>query len=235
MKHIGVKTIFKSDTDILSPKAYHKYGFELTKKYTLWKESRLLDVGCLVGNYLYLLQNSNAIGIDVLIDPIKSAAKKRLNNDFALSSVLNLSFQNSSFDSLTMWEVIEHVPSGTEKDAFKEVYRVLKNHGTLLLSTPNNNFFSIILDPAYFLWHHRHYDKKDLEKMLEEIGFVVVHSEIKAGFNELLGFLITAFFKYAFHRRFENLQQFLEKQSEKEYKKKGGFSRIFIVAKKINK
>ena len=232
MEHIGVKTIFKSDIDVLSPKTYHRYGFELTKKYASWKQSRLLDVGCLVGNYLYLLQNPNAVGVDVLSDPIKSTAKKHLDNEFALSSVLNLSFQDSSFESLTMWEVIEHVPKGTEKDTFKEVYRVLKDQGTLLLSTPNNNFFSIILDPAYFLWSHRHYNKEDLEKILKEIGFTIVHSEIKAGFSELLGFLMTAFVKYAFHRRFEKLQQFLEKQSEKEYKKKGGFSRIFIVAKK---
>lgn len=236
LKHIGVKTIFKAETDILSPKAYHRYAFKITKEYASWKNSLMLDIGCLVGNFISLLENPNAIGVDVLPEPVRLFAKKHCpKNEFMLSSGLVLPFKNSVFDTLTMWEVIEHVPIGTEEKTFQEINRVLKNNGTLLLSTPNKHILSILLDPAYFLFKHRHYKKEDLKMMLNKNGFSIVHSEVKAGFSTHLGFLITAFFKYAFHKRIERLQRFLDKRSEFDYSRSGGFATIFIVAKKISR
>lgn len=235
MKHIGVKTIFKAETDILSPKAYHRYAFKLTQKYASWEKPLMLDIGCLVGNFILLLGNSNAVGVDVLSEPVRLFAKKHCpKNEFMLSSALVLPFRDSTFETLTMWEVIEHVPIGTEEKTFQEVNRVLKENGTLLLSTPNRHILSILLDPAYFLFKHRHYRKKDLERMLNKNGFSIVHSETKAGFSTHVGFLLTAFFKYAFRKRIEKLQRYLDKKSESDYARNGGFATIFLVARKTS-
>lgn len=40
-----------------------------------------------------------------------------------------------------MWEVIEHIPPNTEARALGETFRVLKNNGILLLSTPSDHLY----------------------------------------------------------------------------------------------
>lgn len=71
---------------------------------------------------------------------------------------MNLPFENDTFDTVCMFDVVEHLPKNTEDVVFKEISRVLKSGGKLYLSTPNNHILSVISDSAYFLIKHRHYN-----------------------------------------------------------------------------
>ena len=73
-----------------------------------------------------------------------------------------------------MWEVIEHIPPNNETRARGELARVLKDNGILLLSTPNDHLISILLDPAYFLRGHRHYNISKIKEIIQSTGFVTV-------------------------------------------------------------
>jgi 2-polyprenyl-3-methyl-5-hydroxy-6-metoxy-1,4-benzoquinol methylase len=119
---------------------------------------KILDVGCSIGSFLLSVlvwRPELAIGIDVTEDHI-STANECINNSqvkFLVASALALPFPNESFDTITSWEVLEHIPKHTEVQFFNEIWRVLKPGGRFYFSTPYRNFFSCIGDPAWWLRH----------------------------------------------------------------------------------
>jgi predicted SAM-dependent methyltransferase len=81
-----------------------------------------------------------------------------------------LPFRSNVFDEVIFTEVIEHIPSGHESLALTEIHRVLRVGG-VIMSTPNNILLFKILDPAYYLMRHRHYDMETISMLLTECGF----------------------------------------------------------------
>lgn len=66
---------------------------------------------------------------------------------------------SETFDYVITFQVIEHIP---KDDLFlKEIYRVLKNKGKLIVTTPNKKM-SITRNP----WHVREYTVKELEQLM---------------------------------------------------------------------
>ena len=60
---------------------------------------------------------------------------------------------------MVTFQVIEHIKR--DRDFLKEIYRVLKPGGKLILTTPNKNM-SITRNP----WHVREYDPKEMHDIL---------------------------------------------------------------------
>ena len=90
---------------------------------------------------------------------------------FQQGDPLELPFDHAHFDTVVSWEVIEHIPGGTEPKMLSEVFRILKDKGVFYLSTPYKNFFSCVFDPAWYLTGHRHYKKNTLISLFERAGF----------------------------------------------------------------
>lgn len=57
---------------------------------------------------------------------------------FVCGDATDLPFESQSFDAVTLFDVLEHIPDG--KKAVLEVLRVLRPGGFLLISTPNENW-----------------------------------------------------------------------------------------------
>ncbi|NJM70776.1 MAG: class I SAM-dependent methyltransferase [Scytonema sp. RU_4_4] len=57
---------------------------------------------------------------------------------FVCADATALPFENQSFDAVTMFDLLEHVPD--DKKAISEALRVLRPGGFLLISTPNENW-----------------------------------------------------------------------------------------------
>jgi SAM-dependent methyltransferase len=88
---------------------------------------RLLDVGCGHKPYkdTYFSDATSYTGVDYLTDRSKPDV---------VGSALDLPFDDESFDTVVSTEVLEHVPDPLR--ALREMHRVLRPSGHLILTTP---------------------------------------------------------------------------------------------------
>ncbi|MBF0553520.1 MAG: class I SAM-dependent methyltransferase [Nitrospirae bacterium] len=203
------------------------------------KDKHVLDVGCGFGWFLLNCINrgvKNIVGLEMGEDSL-IVAKKYLNSErLSLNNgtATGLVFDNDSFDTVTAWDVIEHIPVRTEQAMFKEIYRVLKHNGVFYMSTPYRSFFCTILDPAWWLIGHRHYSQNELVSIAEDRGFKVEQFEIRGGWWDLLAMWNMYISKWVFRRK-PFLISYFHKQSNKEYVKMGGFTQVFMKARAMKK
>lgn len=98
------------------------------------KRGTVLDIGCGNGDYAYNLQK---MGFDVLagdMDVERFQYKEKIK--FQKCNVTEkLPFADNSFDFIVFAEVVEHLMN--PYDVIKELNRILKPGGKLVLSTPN--------------------------------------------------------------------------------------------------
>ena len=146
--------------------------------------SLVLDAGCGSGRHLRALAklpNLNIIGIDRNGSDLNDALTGLKNMPDALSDnylvsradIKKLPFASASFDCVICSEVLEHIPE--HENALKELVRILKPQGDLVVSVPR--YFSEkicwLISPAYSSekgGHIRIYKKKKLQKMLANQG-----------------------------------------------------------------
>ena len=146
--------------------------------------SLILDAGCGTGRHLRALAklpDLKIIGIDKNSSDLNDAFKSLKNMPDALSDqylvsradIKNLPFASSSFDCVICSEVLEHIPE--HENALKELVRILKPQGDLVVSVPR--YFSEkicwFISCAYYNeegGHIRIYSKKKLQKMLTKYG-----------------------------------------------------------------
>ena len=97
---------------------------------------QLLDIGCLWGSFLYSAQQS---GFEVTgIEPYERAARYARNVlklNVLSGSLRKLALPYSSFDAITILDVIEHLCDPLEE--LRSVLRLLKPNGVLVVVTPN--------------------------------------------------------------------------------------------------
>ena len=63
---------------------------------------------------------------------------KNNNRNIEVESVLQLPFKSQTFDTVSAWDVIEHLPEGQESKMFSEIARCLHSEEILLLFVPCN-------------------------------------------------------------------------------------------------
>lgn len=140
------------------------------------KGKKLLDVGCAGGLALYLAGTIDEIkelhGIDINSISIKQA-ERRLIKYSDKKIVLNVGYaeninrENEYFDCIICGETLEHLPDDTI--AVKEMYRVMKKNGILIISVPDRGHIS--------KQHLRLYTNSSLKKLVENAGFKVIEED----------------------------------------------------------
>lgn len=159
------------------------------------KNENIVDIGCGDGYYLHLLSNSGVnlqlTGTDYDEAGLKKA-RKNLGKSIPLYQgdlMKKLPFKNGQFDKATMSEVAEHLPNDIK--GLKEVHRILKKGGVLVLTVPCHNY-PFFWDPVNWvlehttgnhvksgffagLWnqHERLYKSEEIRKAVEKAGFTV--------------------------------------------------------------
>lgn len=103
-------------------------------------KNRILDIGCGDGSLIIKFKkHCETFGVDISQNAINMAKEAGINAYQADVSSERLPFQDEYLDIIYMGDVIEHL---TNPDfAIKEVTRVLKPDGFLVLSTPNLAFW----------------------------------------------------------------------------------------------
>ena len=139
---------------------------------------------------------SNTVGIDISCEIVNKARKqaRRHNVDaskYLCCDVKKLPFQSNSFDLIISDSTLDHFPSEADIiTALKELARVLRTGGTLILSIDNKNNLTYPPYPVTRLWMRlgispyfigRTLSPGKLKDALEEIGLEV--QEITAIFH----------------------------------------------------
>ena len=169
----------------LFEKAYHFVrNISLKRKLKLinsfgFEEKKLLDVGCGTGDFLKTAQQDGWIASG--IEPNKQAreiANQKTNNVVFDTKQLT-TFNKQSFDVITLWHVLEHLPKLEEQISLLK--NLLKENGTLIIAVPNhksfdakhyNNFWAAYDVPRH-LWH---FDQKAMTKLFAFKNMKVVET-----------------------------------------------------------
>lgn len=148
----------------------------------LGNKGRLLDIGCAMGFFLSVAREE---GWQVYGTDVSEAAVKRAGQDHGGSvfcgTVDQAPLEPASFDAITMWDVVEHLPDPAS--TLRLVNRLLKKGGIFALVTPDAGSL-----PAMLLrsrWpefrrveeHIYFFSRKTLAAMLKKNGFEIVMAE----------------------------------------------------------
>lgn len=223
---------FSENIDCTEAKGEHKFYFSFAKEYI--KGKKLLDIGSWTGPFEVLVYN---LAKEITAVDIEERALKVLKRNLPKVKCVKafshkLPFDDETFDVVTFWDVIEHIPVGYELATLKEIKRVLKKDGYLFLATVDKNFWSDLLDPAYWLVGHRHYTRDQLESMLSDSGFRIEKVVKSGSFFTSFYSLSFYFFKHVLRMKMPEIS-FIERKNE-ESLNSPGFIQIVIRAKKAD-
>jgi 2-polyprenyl-3-methyl-5-hydroxy-6-metoxy-1,4-benzoquinol methylase len=173
------------------------------------EHSRVLDVGCGSGSFLNkikILTNCQVCGVDIS-QTARNSAKNNYGLDIFCGTITEAPFAGNSFDLITAWSYLEHVPNPSQ--VLQKLHDLLKPDGDCIISCPN--FDS--LNAAIFgnKWYHldcpRHlyiYTPQTITELLKKSGFVVkkmIHEKLSKG---LLGSLQYYFYGDNFNPKYRN-------------------------------
>ena len=191
---------------------------------------RYLDIGCGEG---WALDAASVVGVGfaVGIDTDEAALKKIVNNNrnIVVASALQLPFKSQTFDTVSAWDVIEHLPEGQEWKMFSEIASCLHSKGICLLSVPCNNVMSNTLDPAWWIGH-RQYTKSDIYKMTQSGNFQIIKLFIRSGIIDAIGTIIY-YMNTWFFRNIESVNTMLDMARDFDYARGQGFTTLFGIIK----
>ncbi len=147
--------------------------FRMTRFLPIQKGARILEIG--YGNGLFLewmsKRGMEPYGCDPRQPPTDLSAQIR----FFQGALEQARYPSEFFDAVVAWHVLEHVPNPLE--TFREVHRVLKQDGQLLLSVPNIEGLEYRLfrgaSPLYVPLHLHHFSSASLERLLTKSDFRV--------------------------------------------------------------
>ena len=146
--------------------------------------NQLLDVGCGDGSLDLLLQGKvrRVMGVDSALSACREARAKGFTVQCADLNACHLPYRDGVFDAVSCLDVIEHVLD--PRHLLREVARVLRPEGILVLTTPNIQAYWHILtlirgrfprtssDPEGYDGGHLHYFTfADVCHFLTEAGF----------------------------------------------------------------
>ncbi|MBL7558488.1 class I SAM-dependent methyltransferase [Olleya sp. YSTF-M6] len=139
-------------------------------------QKKLLDFGCGTGDFLKSALNKgwNVSGIE------PNSEARSIANSKTKQSVLDSegikTYKKHSFDVITLWHVLEHIPNlESQISILKDL---LKPNGVLIIAVPNyksydaNHYkqFWAAYDVPRHLWH---FDKKSISKLFSSINMTI--------------------------------------------------------------
>ena len=160
----------------------------MAKRWHLEGIKSILDVGCGVGHWGNALSKLlpagyHITGIDMEEKWIEEAKKRSAHLkeqfEYKVSSAEEIPYPDQSFDMVTCQTVLLHVPDAVH--VLKEMYRVLKPGGLLLVAEPNNSVSELVFDSLSF--------NEPAEDTIKAMGFSVTcergQQQLGLGFSSI--------------------------------------------------
>jgi 2-polyprenyl-3-methyl-5-hydroxy-6-metoxy-1,4-benzoquinol methylase len=148
------------------------------------RRGTLLDVGCSAGSFLLAARERgwDVHGIDISPAAVRHASSA-LDLDARVATLEDAPFAPRSFDAITIFECIEHMLQ--PRDALQAAWRLLKDDGVLLITTPNIDGFVprvtyLLLGRTIGAWEHPtpphhlyQFSRRTLDLLLRQARFRV--------------------------------------------------------------
>lgn len=143
MKFTGERFIPQNNEDAeIYIEHYHRY---LAVK-SFVKDKIVLDAACGAGYGSFILSSEaqRVIGIDISEEAVLYAQGqyKKDNLTYLVNSIEKIDVEDHSIDIIVSFETIEHVNEDLQHKFLKEIKRVLKKDGVLIMSTPDRDIYS---------------------------------------------------------------------------------------------
>jgi len=163
-----------------------KQRLQLLEKYIVGK--KILDIGCGLGFYTDYLskQGHDSWGVDFVTDFINQAKKSRQGN-FVLGKAEQLPFEDNSFDTVILFDILEH---GDDKVFLSEAKRVSRKR--VLLIVPRQ--VDSVLEKSGVIFRHyldkshlREYQEEDLYSLSKQVNLKLKYLEpVHSLYNETI-------------------------------------------------
>jgi 2-polyprenyl-3-methyl-5-hydroxy-6-metoxy-1,4-benzoquinol methylase len=153
-------------------------SFSIKRKYKLIskliRSKKILDIGSGTGEFLgYMkIKRFDTYGVEIAKKARELSIKNhKLNVKSSLSSL-----DETNFDIITMWHVLEHV---YDLDGYmKRIKSLLNDKGVLIVAVPNHKCFDQKFYGKYWAgWdvplHLWHFDKESMLKLSKKYGFKI--------------------------------------------------------------
>jgi SAM-dependent methyltransferase len=132
--------------------------------------ARVLDCGSGTGYSLAFLADAcpaaRYLGIDQDAGAVRYARQRYPALTLAVMDGLRLGVRSGAFDVVLSFEVLEHLAADQQVAYLDEAARVLKPAGTLVLSTPNRDVFSLGHRDSLNKYHVAELDLHELQALL---------------------------------------------------------------------
>ena len=163
-----------------------RYEFKkIEKLLKLDPNLKILEIGCGNGAGSRIIlkhfkpKSIHAIDLDPKMIGIAKRKNKSENIHFSVGDATTLKFRKDQFDAIFDFGIIHHIPNW--KDSIKEMKRVLKRRGIILIedlsietfSTPGGRIYRKIFDHPY----DQMYNLEEFTKNLKKNGFRIMALE----------------------------------------------------------
>jgi ubiquinone/menaquinone biosynthesis C-methylase UbiE len=144
------------------------------------EKSKVLDAGCGAGIPIsqVLSEHFEVTGVDFSEAQVERAKKNVPNVKFLCEDMTKLNFPENTFDGITSYYAIIHIPREEHGSLLTNVHRMLKPGGLALLCLGAENLIDDI-DENYLgtrmCWSH--YNTETYLKMLRDCGFSIIWSK----------------------------------------------------------
>lgn len=148
--------------------------------------SKVLEIGCGVGDIIGTLKFSKKEGIDISKNAVEKAKKMFSSCKFSVGNACKkLHFNNGEFDAVIEADIIEHLKK--DENLVDESMRILRKRGLLVLFTPYSGKYEDVPVPrnmekqAFGVGGDLRDYGRNLLKRLEMKGFVIIKTRYIGG------------------------------------------------------
>ena len=139
----------------------------------------ILDIGCGSGYSTKLIEfrysPRELVAFDIMPEQIELAKKRYMNARFFVGDVTKINSPSDKYDAVFVFGILHHVPEW--KRALREIHRVLKPNGVLLIEEVNRNGVDFV--EKYLHFSHpkeSRFDWSQFVKELQVVGFDIMEN-----------------------------------------------------------
>lgn len=140
----------------------------------------VLDAGCGAGVpvALFLSRKFRVTGVDISSEQLILARQRVPNATFLQQDMVSLDVPHNSFDAITCFYALIHVPREQHARVLANFHRALKPNGFLLLITGKENLPDDVDDffGAEMYWSH--FDRATSLQMIRDAGFEILWDKV---------------------------------------------------------